>query len=147
MSYNPNYTGSSTDVLSKITGAFVDNNSGGTLTKGTPVRIDSVGNLNIIDVSSEIESLAIVGVIFEDVLNTEQGRLICNGRLDDISGFTFGDSIYVSKTGTLTNTKPDIGVGGFVAGDFIIRIGVISKNEINPGQDDLLLNITITGQL
>jgi hypothetical protein len=125
-----------------------DNNTGGTLDKGTPIRVDSLGELRTIDVSNEAHALAVVGVLRADALDGSQGIFVNSGRVENITiTGSFGDSVYVSKTGGLTTTKPSIGVGGFVALDFVIRVGVIAKNVDNPVNKDLVLDLNVVGQL
>lgn len=125
------------------------NDHGDVILKATPVRITSLGRLEKVNVSNESQMQAIAGVLKADLLAGESGSIIPSGILENITlgGATFGDLIYVSKTGDLTNVKPSIGVGGFVAGDFVIKVGVIAKNLVNPSNKDLLVSITIVGQL
>ena len=124
------------------------NDHGSLMLKATPVRITSLGKLERIDVSDETQMDAIAGVLKTDLNNGEAGSIIGAGLLENItSGASFGDVLWVSKSGDLTNIKPSIGVNGFLAGDFVIRIGVVSKNLANPSNKDLLINISITGQL
>jgi hypothetical protein len=70
-----------------------------------------------------------------------------NGAILDISGFANGDVLYVDKAGDLTASKPTIGVNGFIAGDFVIRVGVVSRDPIVPTQENLIVNIQVIGQL
>jgi hypothetical protein len=148
MSYSPKFRGKETDALAQNVGDIINNTSGSTILRTVPVRIDGDGNLNTIDVSLEDQALAIAGVMLEDVDDTNKGRLASSGRIVNIiTTANNGNILYVSKTGGLTNIKPDIGVGGFVDGDFVIRIGVLFKNSDNPTQQDLLLNIEVIGQL
>lgn len=124
------------------------NDHGSLILKGTPVRITTLGKLEKIDVSNEIQMDAIAGLLKEDLANGATGSIIPSGLLENItSGASLGDILWVSKTGDLTNVKPAIGVNGFLAGDFIIRIGVVAKNLDNPSNKDLLINIDIVGQL
>ncbi len=124
------------------------NNSGITFNKGTPVRIDSTGELDFINVSVEAEALAVAGIVSETILDGNPGTFLNSGKIEDVTTSTdFGDTLYISKSGSLTNTKPSIGVDGFVAGDFVISVGVIAKNESNPILKDLVLNIDVVGQL
>ena len=124
------------------------NNSGSTLTKLTPVRIDASGDMAMIDVSIELEALGIAGVLNSDTLHTNSGEIINSGRISNITTTaTLGDVLYVSKAGGVTNTKPAIGIDGFVIDDFVIRLGIVAKNPGNPVNKDLLVNISIVGQL
>jgi len=124
------------------------NNSGSSIFKGTPVRINSSGELDIIDVSVESSITNVVGVAAADILNTLKGATVNSGKIENITtSADFGDTIYISKTGSITNIKPDVGVSGFIIGDFVVMVGVIAKNEATPANKDLIINITIIGQL
>lgn len=128
--------------------SIIENNTGSTIIKGTPVRLNSFGDIATIDISAETEALAVVGITSEDIVDGASGTIITAGKVTDLTTTaTFDDPMYVSKAGTLTNVKPDIGVSGFVAGDFVISMGVISKNETNPANKDLIVNIQVVGQL
>ena len=143
MAFSNTYRGPSRNTITSY-----QNASGSTLSKAIPVSVNTSGQLVNIDVSVEISVQAIVGLTAESIPNSAIGKIIDNGRLEDISTpYAIGDAIYVSKTGTLTNVKPEIGVGGFLSGDFVIFIGVIVKNEFNPIQRDLKLMISVIGQL
>lgn len=141
MSYSPNALGNKTSAQHL-------NNSGGTLTKTTPVRVDSEGNLKSINISQGSEVEALVGLIEKDSGDGEFVSVVQTGIIEDITtSFNFGDRIFMSKSGGLTNIQPDVGVGGFLAGDFVISIGIITKNIENPSKKDLLLYIINRGQL
>jgi len=124
------------------------NGSGGPISALTPVTLNSDGDFKSIDVSVELDALRTVGVTSESVLNATEGPVVGFGRMANvITSFVHGDVLYVSKTGTLTTTLPDIGVGGFEAGDFVIKIGKISKNQTNPVNKDLIVQVELVGQL
>lgn len=149
MTYSPNFRGEATMTVENavITGNTVLNSTGSTLDQLTPVRIDSSGVVATIDVSSETAT-AISGVMAETVSTGTSGLKAFTGMIENIStSFSHGDVVYVSKTGNLTNQKPSIGVDSFVEGDYVIRIGVIGKNESNPSNYDLHLSINVVGQL
>jgi len=123
------------------------NNTGSTITKGTPVRINSLGEMDTIDLSIEDEALAVVGVLSEDTVDGASGSIVTAGKIEDVTTTaTFDDLMYVSKTGTLDNTKPDIGTAGFTDGDFVIAAGVIVKNENNGSLKDIIVNLQLIGQ-
>jgi Avian adenovirus fibre, N-terminal len=127
---------------------LLENNSGSTIPAFTPVRADSNGDMDVIDVSVEIESLAIVGITKTSVPDAAIGSMVTSGKLENVTGsFTFGNVLYVSKTGGLTATPPSIGVDGFLAGDWIIKLGVVTKNQSNPLDMDLICQIQVIGQL
>lgn len=123
------------------------NNTGNPLTSLTPVVVDTSGEAGTIDVSSENLSTSIIGLVENTITNGNYGNVITNGCIKNISTTATFGVVYISKTGTLTNTKPSIGVEGFVAGDFVIGIGVISKNVTNPLQKDIIINVQVVGQL
>ena len=106
------------------------------------------GNIDGIDVSTEDEVMSIVGVTRTSIANGTQGPVVLVGLIKNVTiTGNFDDIVYVDKTGALSITKPEIGVGSFVAGDFIIRVGKIVKNKDNPSNKDLLVRISIVGQL
>lgn len=145
MTYSRQFTGT---VNKAPSGDEFTNNSGSSLSRLTPVSIDSNGNVNLIDITDENLSTVSVGIVAEDTLAGQDGDYVTNGTIKDVSlAFDFGDSIFVSPTGGLTNVNPDVGVGGFAEGDFVIFVGVLAKNKANPLKKDLLVNIDIRAQL
>lgn len=130
------------------TSSNIINSSGSTIGALTPIRIDSNGSIQVIDVSLDSSALSIVGVTVASVANLGSVSVITQGKMADVTtSFAVGDYVYVSKTGTLTNALPSDGVNGFVTGDFIIRVGVIAKNEDDSNKKDLFVNISVAGQL
>jgi hypothetical protein len=116
--------------------------------KGTPIRTDSNGDMDFIDVSIEAHAFAASGVTQDVVANLSLGSVVTTGRVTNLTtSFSFNDPVFVSKSGGLTNIKPTIGVDGFVAGDYIVAVGIIGKNAENPSNKDLILNMGIVGQL
>lgn len=135
--------GSSTGAKIKL-----QNDTGSTISVLTPVTIGSDGKLKLIDVSVENDAVKTCGVTEENIFNTNSGDVAINGKISNITtAFAFGDYVYVSKLGALTNILPTEGSGGFVAGDYIIKIGVIARNPDNPANKDLLININLVGQI
>jgi hypothetical protein len=123
------------------------NNSGLTIQKHQPVRINSNGDMSVIDVSLDAHALGAIGMAEDITVTGAYGYVITHGKAEDITGFNLGDFMYVSKTGGLTSSLPSEGVDGFVAGDWVIRVGVIGKNEDDPLLKDLFINFQIIGQL
>ena len=124
------------------------NTTGVTINKGTPIRMNNAGDPDFVDPSIESEIIGIAGIAQDSIPNGEKGIFVTSGKVTQLSvPFDFGDTIYISKTGGLTNIQPSIGVDGFVDGDFIVMLGVIAKNEENPALKDLILHIDIIGQL
>lgn len=124
------------------------NGSGAPIDVLTPVALNASGEFKLINVAVELDALRAIGITSESVLNATEGLVVGFGRITDVTtSFVFGDVLYVSKTGTLTTTLPSIGVGGFIAGDFVIKIGKISKNQTNPVNKDLIVQVELIGQL
>lgn len=123
------------------------NNSGLTILQHMPVRLTATGDIAAVDVSDESHVLRIVGISEAMIITGAYGVVVTQGKIENISSFSFGDYVYISKTGGLTNVLPSAGVGGFTAGDWVVRIGVIGKNEDDPLLKDLFLNMHIVGQL
>jgi hypothetical protein len=145
MTYSPLMMGS---VSTAPSGTLATNNTGSTINKATPVGVNkTTGLADLIDVSDEISARSITGLSFADVLNGGSLQLITSGKIENVTTGSYGDVIYVSKTGGLTNVAPEVGVGSFVSKDWIIVVGVIAKNLINPLYKDLYVNINVQGQL
>ncbi|MCG3175462.1 MAG: hypothetical protein MOGMAGMI_00391 [Candidatus Omnitrophica bacterium] len=119
-----------------------------TLSKGALVSIDSDGELELIDVSDEQSVDSFVGIVYEDIDSLASGDVVVSGRLENITtSIAVGQAVYISKTGTLTTDKPNIGVNDFEAGDFVVKVGLIVKNKDNPLQKDLLVRVSTPKQL
>jgi hypothetical protein len=116
--------------------------------QGNPVYINTSGQIQVPNVSSESQSLAIIGLVQSNVAVSGSGKIITSGLLTNVTGsFSVGDALFVSKTGVLTNVKPSIGVGGFVAFDWVVKVGVVVKNQTNPSLKDIVVNVQVMGQL
>lgn len=126
----------------------IENHSGVNLPAQTPVTIDTNGYAKAINVSVTASAFAACGITdLSGIADTSFGNIIVGGILNGVTGFNLGDVLYVSKTGDLTNVKPSIGVGGFAALDYVIRVGVVMRNHTTPSQKDLIVNVTVVGQL
>jgi hypothetical protein len=124
------------------------NDTGSALLKFTPVRVDTLGDLGAVDVSVESSALSVIGLVAVDIPDGDVGDAITLGCIQDITtSAAYGDVLYISKTGDLTNVKPSIGVDGFLAGDFVIKIGIVSKNQDNPTDKDVVVAPQVIGQL
>lgn len=98
--------------------------------------------------SDENTILSVAGLTTATIPNLSSGPVSLAGKVPNVSvSFAHGDYLYVSKTGGLTNIGPEIGVDGFVAGDTVIRVGVICRNTANPLQKDILVKIQVVGKL
>ena len=116
--------------------------------KGYPVFVNSLGRIMLTDVSVEAESFSVIGLVYSNVAIGASGKIVANGLLKDVAGtFNFGDVLFVAKDGTLTNVKPSLAVGGFVELDWVVKVGVVTKNQDNPALKDVLVNVQIMGQL
>lgn len=149
MSYKP-YSAIVAAAVSSITGIKFEiyNNSGFGIVALQPVTADGNGRAKAIDVSVEDDALKVLGVASDAIADGAYGYVHTNGKIENvITSFAFGDYIYVSKTGGLTNILPSEGVDGFVAGDFIVRVGIITRNRVTPSQKDLVINLMIVGQV
>lgn len=136
-------------VSAAATQATLKNSTGSTLPKAKPVSINTSGELQVVDVTNEPNAMATVGVVASAISNGASGYVITNGLIQNITtSFSFGDALFIAPGGSLTNIYPTIGnTDGFAAGNFVIRVGVISKNTTTPTNKDLIVNISIVGQL
>lgn len=148
MTYSPLFFFAQSKGSSRQTSTNYQNASGFTINKSTPVSLNSSGQLVVIDVTSQASVQAMVGLAGIDIPNAATGAVIDNGRLEDVTtSSAVRDILYVSKTGGLTNVKPEIGVGGFVSGDFVVLVGVVIANEFNGSLKDIKLMINVIGRL
>jgi len=122
------------------------NNTGSAIGAALPVKITATG-MATINPTLEADVLSLAGLTVATVGNGSQGTIIASGTIYNVGMFSPGDAVFVSLSGGLTNDKPDIGVDGFVEGDWVVRVGFIVKNETTPSQLDLLVAIAIIGQL
>ena len=87
--------------------------AGEALTKGDPVYIssyDTVGNTPIVAIAdaNDPAKMPCFGLANESVSLNASVNVVTFGTLSglDTSGFSLGDTLYISNTGTLTNSKP-----------------------------------------
>lgn len=147
MSYNPNFRGNQAAASKKVETNFV-NAAGSTLAKGSVVSVTASGQIQLIDISSDTSVSRLAGVTSVSMPNAATGGVVSQGRLEDLTtSFAIGDAVYVNVDGSLTNVKPDYGVGSFTTGHYVIFVGVIVKNEFNASLKDLLVNLAVVGQL
>ena len=132
---------STTQVVSTL-----KNNNGGSIAGVTPVVVDNLGGIDIIDVASF--SNKTLGVTTATVGSGSNGEIILSGIIENVSiGFNKGEQLFVSKSGGLTNVEPSVGVNGFVAGDALIIVGEVTENSTTPANKDLLVNIRFIAEL
>lgn len=143
------YSASSFGVpaIARATARNADNNTGSTIPKFMPVKVTSLG-MGLIDISSEADVDAFSGVTNSSVPDGSSGVVVTAGQVYD-TGLSYapGTILYVSKSGGISDSKPTVGVDGFVQGDYSIRIGVVVENASNPSLRDVILMISTIGQL
>jgi hypothetical protein len=120
------------------------NATGSTLTKGTVVYISGVqgDKPKVIkaDASTEMTSSKVVGLVFRDIPDMEEGLVIEAGEIIgtdgdelDTSAFTAGDLLWLSTTaGEITNVRP-------TQPDHAVFIGYCLRSHPNAGA--ILVNI------
>ena len=111
------------------------NDSGATILKGTPVYISGQsggGNEFTVDVADADDSakMPAVGIVHEDSNNNSEIKIVSHGKLIGVntSAFSVGDELYVSTSGTLTNTPP---TGETAA---LQKIGKVIRSHASTGQ-------------
>ena len=126
----------------------ITNQSGSAIPVLYGVSIDDNGRAKATDVSVENDAIRCAGISTQNINNNSDGEIVTTGKLENITTtLSFGDWVYLSKTGGLTNTKPEYGTGGFTSGDWAIRVGVIARNAANPSNKDLLVSMLLIGQI
>jgi hypothetical protein len=124
------------------------NDSGSAIVAFSPVAVTSSGGISSADVSSEVDSLAVVGVTTGIINHSTSGPVVMSGRLENITtSAALNSKLFISRVGDLTEVKPSIGVGSFVEGDFVVAVGTVVENASNPANKDLIVNIQVIGQL
>jgi hypothetical protein len=135
------------DASSSVKRTFL-NNSGSSISALTPVRQNASGDLREIDVSEESEVIGMLGITETVIANGNSGSVVLSGLLKEVTtSFNVGDVLYLSPSGELTSEVPDIGIAGFSAGDFIVQVGKVLKNEDDDLEKDILVQINVRGQL
>ena len=143
------------EVTTDVNGAIHvkgKNESGATITKGTPVYISGQsgsGQEFTVDVADADDSakMPAVGIAYADSNNNSQITIVTHGKFIgiDTSSFTVGDDLYISTTGTLTNTAPTGEASGIQKIAKVIRVhpsdGQIyvmgaSRTNATPNLDD-----------
>lgn len=116
------------------------NASGDDLDALTPVCQNADGELEVIDPSSESDISSYLGITTAAILDGAIGTVALGGLLKNVTtSFDINDTLYLSKTGELTSIPPEIGVGGFAAGDYVLKIGKVTLNSENPLQKNIKL--------
>lgn len=147
MSYNPNFRGSSAKASRKVESNYT-NAAGSTLPMGSVVSANASGQMVLIDITDGTSVDRFLGITSASTPDAASGGVVRVGRIEEFTtGFAVGDALYVNSDGTLTNVKPDYGVGDFAEGYFVIFIGVVVKNEFNLSLKDLQISPMVVGQL
>lgn len=149
MSYRP-YAAIVAEALSLSSKLVSDmaNASGTSIAALQPVTVDSSGLVKAIDVSVDSDAIKALGLAVDIIPNGSSGSVITHGRLLNVStSYSQGDYLYVGKDGLLTNLLPEEGLYGFVGGDYVIRIGMVVKNNATPANKDVIINLQIIGKL
>lgn len=151
MTYSPLFRGKNSAGTALGSASGYQNSSGSAIQIGAAVSINTSGQIVLTDVGNEASASGWVGLMAEVTPDGATGLAISDGRLQNIPlsmGFSVGDPIWVGNIpGTLTNIKPDLSGVNWFAGDFILFVGVVVKNEFNPTQQDIQLSRQIIGQV
>ena len=115
----------------------------------TPVCVGPAGTLQLIDVSNTALATASVGLVLDSsVAVFASCEVVTMGLFESAGGaFAFGDVLYVNKAKELSNVRPQVGVDGFVFGDYVVKIGTVVRNKTNPLVKDILVNVQVVGRL
>ncbi len=147
MSYNPRVNEFLSSPNARNICDVFENNSGSSFIKGRPVRIDTSSSIQAVDVSIEAEAKPF-GILAENIANGTTGNIVTFGRIYDIStSMVVGDEVWLSKSGGLTAIPPEIGVSGWIVGDFAVKLGFIVKNNDDGNKKDIIVDIDLAGQL
>lgn len=148
VTYSPNFRGSAARAASRQLQTNFQNGTVSTLAQNTVVSANASGQAIPLIPSDENLVKSLLGITGISIPSAASGAVINGGRLEEISGsFALNDPIYVALDGSLTNVKPDYGVGGFDVGDFVIFVGIVVKNEFNVSLKDIQLFLSVVGQL
>lgn len=148
MSFNPLYVGAQSKSSSRQVVTNYTNATAFAIPQGTPVSTNTSGMISPTDVTNETSVNQFVGHAQFRISASSLGPVISGGRLENIvTAFAVGDPIYIGHGGTLINQKPDVGIAGFMAGDWVMFVGVLVKNEFNPSLTDIQLCSQIIGEL
>ena len=118
----------------------VANDTGLTLTKGTPVALGSDSGATTPNVVAAVGDTAMpcVGIVLADIADAATGDVVHEGLVTGLntSGYSFADALYVAAAGGLTATRPTSGTIQIVA--YVTRVhastGEIYVNIEDPGQ-------------
>lgn len=148
MAYNPNYRGNQSKASSRQIETNYVNATGSFLAKASVVSANASGQAVAIDITDTTSVDRLLGITSVAMPIAASGGVVAAGRVEDVTtSFAIGDALYVNVDGSITNVKPDYGVGSFVAGCYVIFLGIVVKNEFNASLKDFQINPTVVGQL
>ena len=145
-SFNPESTGSA----ESITTTYTNNSSSTAIPQAMAVAANSAGLLVPLDVTNEASVNNMVGYANVRIAASATGPVISTGRLKlytNSNSYALGTPLYVGLDANPTNIVPSIGVNGFTSGDYIVFMGVLVPNEVNPSEFDISLFTQIVGAL
>lgn len=150
MSYSPFYfnqqgSGSAESLITNYTNA----SSITSIPQGTLCFVNNAGFIGPVDVSNQATVDAKVGVAEVRIATSGTGPVVSGGRLENFTtSFPVGTPLFVGTDGSPTNIYPEDGVNGFVAGDYVIFLGVLVPNQTNPSTElDIQLFLQVIGVL
>lgn len=144
ISYNPlpQISLSSESVITKYTNASVS----AAIPQAQAVSTNGSGQLVPLNISSLASVNNMVGYALSRIPASASGSIISNGRLLNFTtSYSIGTPLWIDTNGNPTNIVPQIGVNGFVSGDYVIFLGVVVANAISG--TDIALFTQITGTL
>lgn len=117
----------------------VHNNSGVTISKGTPVYVSGTHTSGLPTVSladsNGLGTYPAIGLALNDMANGDDGKVVMSGVLDNIdtSSYTAGDALYISSTaGVLTTTRPT------ASDEQVQKVGLVTRVHINSGTIEVM---------
>lgn len=114
----------------------------------TAVAINPSGFGAIVNVGTSGNAESAVGILMANISGGGAATVVLGGKIINCGlSHAAGSVLYVAKDGSLTASKPTSGVGGFVTGDYIVRVGVISVDPANLVTKDLIVDVQVVGQL
>jgi len=126
----------------------LSNTSGASIPELGVVATNASGSISNIDVTDEGSVEALRGIAVSAIPDAGSGLIASFGRIENVTTtFAFQDSLFVDKSGAITNIAPEIGVNGFVEGDFIVYLGHVTRNQTTPANKDFFLSPEVRGQL
>ena len=123
------------DNYAPDTRIIIKNDSGVTLTRGTPVMaVGATGDrIRVAKAVADgsIEPRYMLGVMFEDVADGTEGYLVVTGEVSHIntSAYTLGDLLYLDPNtpGTFTTTEP-------TSPDLVMAIAIVTRSHAVTGR-------------